>query len=130
MYRVLGMLLALAIPLGGCDTLRTVSTISSGSIRNVTPKQVFELRTAYALARVPMVAYRSLPWCAEHAPPCQTPAIAIQVKKADSVAIGALQRLSAFSKSGDTINLSSAYAGAQAAIATAQQIIVTYNLKK
>lgn len=116
----------LALVLTGCSSL---ATLTSGNVPNVSPRVVYQLKASYDVARAGMVVYRRLPWCSAAPAPCQTPSIAIQVKRADTAAMAALGALEAVSKTGDTLSVAVAYAAAQRAIASAETIATTYHLK-
>src|SRR5215216_3324385 len=110
--RLATLALAFLMLLPGCAAVKSISTLNEGRIRNVTPAMVYKLQEGYDVARVGLVAYRSLPWCQDAAPPCQQVAAARQIKRADAAAMLSLAELKRFSDSHDVINASAAYDGA------------------
>lgn len=115
------------------DMGTTLGSVGAGLIAGtqanpVTPTAVYKLKASYDVVRAGLVVYRRLPWCSAAPAPCQTPAVAIQVKRADRSAMAALGALEAVSRSGSTLSLASAYAAAQRAVATAQQIATVYRI--
>lgn len=127
MKRFLGVLL-LALMLPACSTL---NTIASGKTKNITPRQVYQLEASYVIVRQGLAVYRRLPWCSDTVPaPCQTVAVATQIKRADKIATDALTSLDAFSRAHDTLNIAAAYDAAQRAVAAARAIATAYAPKE
>lgn len=130
MSRLLGALL-LALMLPACADIQAVGTavgtLTAGTIQNVTPRQVYELEASYVIVRQGLRVYRKLPWCAAAIPaPCQTSAVAVQIKKADKLVIDDFASLDAFSKAHDTINIAAAYDAAQKAVDAAKALAAAY----
>lgn len=126
--RLLGaLLLALACALPACSTLKAVGTLTAGTTQNISPRQVYELEASYVIVRQGLRVYRKQPWCSATVPaPCQTVAVAIQIKKADKLVIDDFSSLDAFSKAHDTINLAAAYEAAQIAVNAAKALAAAY----
>lgn len=131
--------LALSLALGGCSTASGVAGIgaalATGSVPNVPPKAVAELRLTYDVAFLPAaVAYKRLPRCASgthwtFALKCKEVAYVRRIQKADRAAEIALESLERISLAGDTLTFGVAYTAASSAVHDAIALVDVFKSK-
>lgn len=122
-------LMALAVPLASCSTIKA---ISSGSVNNITPKAVYTLRNGYdAGFLVPAANYAELPRCASGVhftvtAPCSEVSVIKKLQNVDKVAQKALDDLQAFVIANPKLDASALYQAASLAISNAENAISVY----
>lgn len=135
MFRVLGMLLlALAIPLGGCSTVNSIgSAYSAATSVKVTKTQVYVAANAFDAVEVTATNYVRLPTCKTGqtflADQCSTKVAISKLVPAIRAGRAARNNLEAFAKDHPgEIGASGLYAALTTAISTIKTVLSAYGV--
>lgn len=115
-----GMILALALVLGGCaGTLSVPNPVGTS--------QLGDIESAYGLALTAALTYRNLPLCKTGTTisvtnVCARRSVVVQLQSAAAKAQAAVKALRAFVAANPTLNPGTLVAAAQAALATLQSV--------